>query len=228
MSNLTIKSWSENDRPREKLMLLGKDALSDAELLSILIRTGTASQNALEVARSVLILGNNNLADLSRLTVEDLSKVYGLGKVKAVTIIAALELGRRRRTAESSNIQKIKASIDAVEIFRPHLADLSHEEFWILLLNRANNIIGKKNISRGGLSGTLVDPKIIFKESIEARASGIILCHNHPSGNNRPSDADIRLTQKIKEGGRHLEISILDHIIIAGSSFYSFADEGLL
>lgn len=228
MSNLTIKSWSENDRPREKLMLLGKDALSDAELLSILIRTGTASQNALEVARSVLILGNNNLADLSRLTVEDLSKVNGLGKVKAVTIIAALELGRRRRTAESSNIQKIKASIDAVEIFRPHLADLSHEEFWILLLNRANNIIGKKNISRGGLSGTLVDPKIIFKESIEARASGIILCHNHPSGNNRPSDADIRLTQKIKEGGQHLEISILDHIIIAGSSFYSFADEGLL
>lgn len=228
MSNLSIKSWSENDRPREKLMLLGKDALSDAELLSILIRTGTATQNALEVARSVLILGNNNLADLSRLTIEDLSKVNGLGKVKAITIIAALELGRRRRTAESSNIQKIKASIDAVEIFRPHLADLSHEEFWILLLNRANNVIGKKNVSRGGLSGTLVDPKIIFKESIESRASGIILCHNHPSGNNRPSDADIRLTQKIKEGGRHLEISILDHIIIAGSSFYSFADEGLL
>jgi DNA repair protein RadC len=228
MSNLSIKSWSENDRPREKLMLLGKDSLSDAELLSILIRTGTASQNALEVARSVLLLGNNNLADLSRLTIEDLSKVNGLGKVKAITIIAALELGRRRRTAESSNIQKIKTSMEAVEIFRPHLADLSHEEFWILLLNRANVIIGKKNVSRGGLSGTLVDPKIIFKESIEARASGIILCHNHPSGNNRPSDADIRLTQKIKEGGRHLEISILDHIIIAGSSFYSFADEGLL
>jgi DNA repair protein RadC len=228
MSNLSIKSWSENDRPREKLMLLGKDSLSDAELLSILIRTGTASQNALEVARSVLLLGNNNLADLSRLTIEDLSKVNGLGKVKAITIIAALELGRRRRTAESSNIQKIKTSIEAVEIFRPHLADLSHEEFWILLLNRANVIIGKKNVSRGGLSGTLVDPKIIFKESIESRASGIILCHNHPSGNNRPSDADIRLTQKIKEGGRHLEISILDHIIIAGSSFYSFADEGLL
>jgi DNA repair protein RadC len=228
MSNSSIKSWSENDRPREKMMLLGKDALSDAELLSILIRTGTASQNALEVARSVLMLGNNNLADLSRLTIDDLSKINGLGKVKAVTIIAALELGRRRRTAESSNIQKIKASIDAVEIFRPHLADLSHEEFWILLLNRANAVIGKKNVSRGGLSGTLVDPKIIFKESIEARASGIILCHNHPSGNNRPSDADIRLTQKIKEGGRHLEISILDHIIIAGSSFYSFADDGLL
>jgi DNA repair protein RadC len=156
-----------------------------------------------------------------------MATIKGLGRVKAVTICAALELGRRRRESEAI-LEKIANSRDAAAIMQPHLADLSHEEFWVILLNRANKVITRKNISVGGTSGTVVDAKIIFKEAIQARCSGIILCHNHPSGNNKPSEADIQLTRKLKEGALQLDLAILDHIIIAGSSFFSFADEGLL
>ena len=225
--NQPIKTWSENDRPREKMLQHGKNALSDAELLAILIRTGTKEKNAVEIARDILALGNQNLASLSRLSVEEMATIKGLGQVKAVTICAALELGRRRRESEAI-LEKIANSRDAAAIMQPHLADLSHEEFWVILLNRANKVITRKNISVGGTSGTVVDAKIIFKEAIQARCSGIILCHNHPSGNNKPSEADIQLTRKLKEGALQLDLAILDHIIIAGSSFFSFADEGLL
>lgn len=225
--NQPIKTWSENDRPREKMLRHGKNALSDAELLAILIRTGTREKNAVEIARDILALGNQNLASLSRLSVDEMATIKGLGPVKAITICAALELGRRRRESEAI-LEKIANSRDAAAIMQPHLADLSHEEFWVLLLNRANKVLTRKNISVGGTSGTVVDAKIIFKEAIQARCSGIILCHNHPSGNNRPSEADIQLTRKLKEGALQLDLAILDHIIIAGSSFFSFADEGLL
>ena len=225
--NQSIKTWSESDRPREKMLLHGKNALSDAELLAILIRTGTREKNAVEIARDILSLGNQNLASLSRLSVEEMATIKGLGRVKAITICAALELGRRRRESEAI-LEKIVNSKDAVAIMQPQLADLSHEEFWIILLNRANKVIARKNISVGGTSGIAVDAKIIFKEAIQSRSSGIILCHNHPSGNDKPSEADIRLTKKLKEGAMQLDLSILDHIIIAGSSFFSFADEGLL
>lgn len=225
--NQPIKSWSESDRPREKMLQHGKNALSDAELLAILIRTGTREKNAVEIARDILALGNQNLASLSRLSVEEMATIKGLGHVKAVTICAALELGRRRRESEAI-LEKIANSRDAAAIMQPHLADLSHEEFWVILLNRANKVLTRKNISVGGTSGTVVDAKIIFKEAIQARSSGIILCHNHPSGNNKPSEADIQLTRKLKEGALQLDLAILDHIIIAGSSFFSFADEGLL
>ena len=225
--NQPIKTWSENDRPREKMLRHGKNALSDAELLAILIRTGTREKNAVEIARDILALGNQNLASLSRLSVDEMATIKGLGPVKAITICAALELGRRRRESEAI-LEKIANSRDAAAIMQPHLADLSHEEFWVILLNRANKVLTRKNISVGGTSGTVVDAKIIFKEAIQARCSGIILCHNHPSGNNRPSEADIQLTRKLKEGALQLDLAILDHIIIAGSSFFSFADEGLL
>ena len=225
--NQPIKTWSQNDRPREKMLQHGKNALSDAELLAILIRTGTKEKNAVEIARDILALGNQNLASLSRLSVEEMATIKGLGQVKAVTICAALELGRRRRESEAI-LEKIANSRDAAAIMQPHLADLSHEEFWVILLNRANKVITRKNISVGGTSGTVVDAKIIFKKAIQARCSGIILCHNHPSGNNKPSEADIQLTRKLKEGALQLDLAILDHIIIAGSSFFSFADEGLL
>ncbi len=228
MENLSIKAWAEAERPREKLMNVGRHTLTDSELIAILLRTGAKQITAVELARKLLAQCNNDLTEMSRLSVKELAKEKGMGEVKAITLVAALELGRRRREAEAMRKEKITTSQDAVNIMQPHLADLIHEEFWLLLLNRAHVVINKRNVSSGGVSGTVVDPKMVFKTAIENNASSIILCHNHPSGNNKPSDADISLTRKLKEAGNLLEITVIDHIIIAGASFYSFADEGMI
>ena len=228
METLSIKAWAEGDRPREKLILNGRHTLSDAELIAILIRTGVKNITAVELAKQILHQCNNNLSELSRLNVKDLARIKGMGTVKAISVIAALELGRRRRESEAIKKEMITSSADIVELVQPQLADLSHEEFWLILLNRANHIITKIVLSKGGISGTVVDPRLVFKAAIDHQASGIILCHNHPSGNPKPSNEDVVLTKKLRDAGKNLDISILDHIIIAGSTFYSFADEGVI
>ncbi len=228
MERLTIKSWAEEDRPREKLLLKGKHVLSDAELIAILIGSGNAEQTAVELSKDILHKVEYNLNELSRMNVSDLVAFKGIGEAKAVSIVAAMELGRRRKDNAETKRDKISTSREAVEIFQPLLGDHLHEEFWVLFLNRANMILGKKPVSTGGMSGTVVDPKIIFKAALDNKASSIILCHNHPSGNTRPSEADIRLTKNLAEAGKVLEISVLDHIIVTQSGFYSFADEGMM
>jgi DNA repair protein RadC len=224
----SIKNWAEDDRPREKLMLKGKNALSDAELIAILIGSGNQEETAVDLSKRILQGSDNSIAALSRLTVKDLMKFKGIGEAKALSITAALELGRRRREEEALSKQQITGSKDVFDIFHPVLSDLTYEEFWILLLNKANKVIGKFSISEGGLSGTVADPVKIFRKAIENNAVGMILCHNHPSGNLKPSDADIKLTQKMKDGGKFLDISVLDHIIIGEEKYLSFADEGLM
>ncbi|MFN8690107.1 MAG: RadC family protein, partial [Cyclobacteriaceae bacterium] len=223
---LNIKNWSPEDRPREKLVMKGTGALSDAELIAILIGTGTTKITAVELARQMLQHVNNDLHSLARLTVKDLMKIKGIGEAKAITIVAALELGRRRKELEPEAKPKIASSKDAFELLRGDLMDLPKEEFWVLLLNRANRVIAKRRISEGGVSGTVADPKIIFKLALEELASGVIVAHNHPSGNLSASQQDIDLTRKLKEGGKLLEIQLLDHIIVAGTRYYSFADNG--
>lgn len=228
LNPLKIKNWSPEDRPREKLLLKGTHALSDAELVAILLGSGTATTSAVELAKRVLQTVDNKLNELARLSVKDLMRVKGIGEVKALTIIAALELGRRKRDSDPEEKPRITGSRDVFEILKAHLLDIPHEEFWILLLNRANRVIKKHQISQGGVSGTVADPKIIFKVALGELASGIILAHNHPSGNLTASQADIELTKKLKEAGKLLEIQVLDHVIIAGQKYYSFADEGIL
>ncbi|HZI23673.1 MAG TPA: DNA repair protein RadC [Chryseolinea sp.] len=226
--SLTIKSWSPEDRPREKLILKGKSALTDAELIAILLGSGTITMTAVELAKKVLQPANNNLHELARLTVKDLVKIKGIGEVKALTIVAALELGRRRKELEWNEKAKICGSKDVYDFIKADLLDIGHEEFWILLLNRANRVIKKSQISQGGVAGTVADPKIIFKLALEELASGIVLAHNHPSGNLTASQADLDLTKKLKEAGKLLDIQVLDHIIVAGQKYFSFADEGLM
>ncbi len=225
---LNIKSWSPDDRPREKLLLKGTPALSDAELVAILIGSGTATLSAVEVAKRILQSVDNNLHELAKLSVRDLMKVKGIGEAKALTIVAAVELGRRRKEREPEEKPRIGGSKDAFDQIKADLMDLPHEEFWVLLLNRANRMIKKKRVSEGGVSGTVADPKIIFKLALEELASGVIVAHNHPSGNLTASQSDVDLTKKIKEAGKFLEVQLLDHLIIAGQRYYSFADEGLL
>ncbi len=228
MSELNIiKQWAEDDRPREKLINKGKSALSDAELLAILLRSGSSKETAVDLSKRILHHVADNLIELSKLNCNDLMAFNGIGEAKALSIIAAMELGRRRRESEIAIKQQITSSRDVFEYFHTNLSDNPYEEFWILLLNRANKIIKKVMISEGGISGTVADPKRIFKAAIENNASSIILCHNHPSGNLKPSEADIKLTKKLKEAGTMLDISVLDHIIIGDEKFYSFADEGL-
>ncbi len=228
LTPLKIKSWSPEDRPREKLLTKGINALSDAELIAILLGTGTTTVSAVELARRVLQTVRNDLHDLARLSVKDLMKVKGIGQAKAITVIAALELGRRRRDAEVEEKPRVTSSRDGFQILQPHLQDIPHEEFWIIVLNRANRVIAKHQISQGGVAGTVADPKIIFKLAISDLASGIILAHNHPSGNLSASQADLELTRKMAAAGKLLEIQILDHLIIAGQRYLSFADEGML
>ncbi|WP_034256854.1 RadC family protein [Adhaeribacter aquaticus] len=226
--SLVIKSWAEEDRPREKLLLKGKAALSDAELIGILIGSGTAKLTAVDVAKLILTAINNDLNELAKLTVNDLKKHKGIGEAKAISIVSALELGRRRKETAASAKTKITCSTDIYNYIKPQLLDLPHEEFWIILLNRANVVMKKIPVSSGGIAGTVADPKIIFKQAIENLASAIILVHNHPSGNLKPSAADISLTKKMKEAGTLLDLPILDHIIFTEHSYYSFADEGML
>jgi DNA repair protein RadC len=225
---IKITEWAPSDRPREKLIDKGAAALSDAELLAILIASGTKDKSAVDLGRELLSLAGNNLNTLGRLDLSDLKSLHGIGEAKAVTIAAALELGRRRKLTESPENGQIKSSADAFNIFHPLLSDLSHEEFWILFLNRSNKPINRMKVSQGGISGTVTDVRIIMKKAVENLASGLIVCHNHPSGNNNPSESDIQITQKIREAGSMLDVQLLDHIIIAGAAYYSFADNGLL
>ena len=224
----TIQSWAEEDRPREKLMLKGKAALSEAELIAILINSGTVDLTAVDVAKIILKSVDNNLNELARLSIKDLSKFRGIGEAKAISVIAALELGRRRKEQDRPIRAKVTCSRDAYNEMIPHLSDKPHEEFWILLMNRANEILRPVHISTGGVSGTVADPKLIFKQAIEHLASSMILFHNHPSGNLTPSQADKDLTKKLKDSGRLLDIPVLDHLIFTDKAYYSFADEGIL
>lgn len=226
--NLNIKSWAEEDRPREKLILKGKSTLSDAELVAIAIGSGTAAVSAVEVAKQILNNIGNDLGALARLSVKDLTKFKGIGEAKAINIIAALELGRRNIDSGYVKKPKISSSSDVYEIMKQHLLDLSHEEFWVLILNRSNQVMKKQQISSGGVSGTVADPKIIYKSALSELASAVILVHNHPSGNLSPSQQDKDLTHKMKKAGEVLEIAVLDHLIFTDKGYYSFADEGLL
>jgi DNA repair protein RadC len=223
-----ILSWAEEDRPREKLMLKGKAALSDAELIAILIGSGTRELSAVDLSKIILQSVGNNLNELAKLSVNDLMKFKGIGDAKAISIVSALELGRRRKESEAIKRHKITCSADAYDAIRPHLLDLSHEQFWILLLNRANEVIRPIQISVGGVAGTVADPKLIFKAAIEHLASAIILVHNHPSGNLTPSQADKDLTKKVTESGRLLDTPVLDHLIFGDNGYYSFADNGMM
>jgi DNA repair protein RadC len=223
-----IKSWAEEDRPREKLLLKGKAALSDAEIIGILINSGTANLSAVDIGKLILKDAGNDLNKLAKFSVKDLMKFKGIGEAKAISIVSALELGRRRRENEPEKQKRISSSRDVYDVMKADLLDLSSEEFWILLLNRANNVIHKQRVSTGGISGTIADPKVIFKYALENSASSIIFIHNHPSGNLNPSEADKQLTVKMKQAGRLLEITVLDHLIFTDSGFFSFADENLI
>lgn len=224
----TIKEWAEDDRPREKLISKGKAALSDAELIAILIGSGNRRETAVELSKKILNSSRDNLIELSKLRLNELKKFKGIGDAKAISIIAALELGRRRRETEALEKKKISSSKDAFELMQSNLSDLMHEEFWLILLDRSNQIIRKASVSEGGFSGTIADPKKIFKIALDSSASSLILCHNHPSGNTQPSEADIKLTKKLKEAGVVLDLPVLDHLICGEEKYFSFADEGIL
>lgn len=226
--SLKITDWAAEDRPREKLIHKGTSSLSNAELLGILISSGTRDKSAVDLGRELLSMAKNNLNNLGKLSISDLTKLNGIGPARAVTIAAALELGRRRKLAEAESSVRIKSSKDVADIFQPILSDLAHEEFWILYLNRSNKVISRMKLSQGGISGTVIDVRLILKKAVECLASGIILCHNHPSGNLNPSEADTKITKKIREAGNYMDIQLLDHLIISEKDYYSFADNGLL
>lgn len=225
---LNLKSWAEEDRPREKLLLKGKNALSDAELIAILLGSGSREETAVELSKRILQQASNNLNELGKKDLKWLMKFKGIGEAKAISIAAALELGKRRKATEGVLRKSIKSSQDAYSEIAAELNDLPHEEFWILILDRSNKVKSKLHISKGGVSGTLADAKMIFKPAIEQLASSIILCHNHPSGNLKASHADIQLTKKLVAAGKNLDISILDHIIVGNNAYFSLADEGLM
>lgn len=225
---ITIKLWAEEDRPREKLSLQGRRSLSDAELIAILIGSGSRNESAVELSKRILHTCENDLNFLGKLSIQDLSKFKGIGEAKAVSIIAALELGRRRKETSQQQQVLVQSSKDVYEAIRSQFTDLNHEEFWILLLNRANKITSKHLISKGGQAGTVADPKIIFNTALQNHAASVILAHNHPSGNLKPSQADIDLTRKLKSAGAFLDIPVLDHLIVTDAGFFSFTDEGML
>ena len=226
--SIKITDWAVEDRPREKLIQKGTGSLSDAELLAILISSGTKNKSAVDLGRELLLMVNNNLNSLGKLTVADFTKIHGIGPARAVSIAAALELGRRRKVEEVPELPQIKCSKDVFDLISPVLSDLQYEEFWILFLNRSNKVINRVKLSQGGISGTVTDVRIIMKKAIESLASGIIVVHNHPSGNLNPSESDTRITQKIKESGNIMDIQLLDHLIVSDREYYSFADNGLL
>lgn len=224
----SIKTWAEDDRPREKLMAKGKAALSDSELIAILIGSGTKELSAVDLAKQILHSVNHNLNQLGRLNVKELCKFKGIGEAKAISIITALELGKRRKESEAAELKKITSSQDAFQILQPFMGDLLHEEFWVLYLSNANKVLKKEQLSIGGMTGTVADVRKIYKAALEQNATAIIIAHNHPSGTLRASQADIQLTKKVKEGGNILDIKLLDHLIITEKNYYSFADEGAL
>ncbi len=228
--NFTVKHWAEEDQPREKLLLKGKQSLSDAELIAILLRSGVRNEPVTEVSKKILNAVGNDLNRLGKLSVQELleKNIKGIGETKAITIVAALELGRRRQKSEAIELNKVNASRDVFNFMQPTIGELTHEEFHVLFMNRANKIIQTERISSGGITGTVADARIIFNFAVRYNAVSIILCHNHPSGNLKPSDQDIDMTKKTVDAGKMLDIKVLDHIIITEKGYYSFADEGLI
>jgi DNA repair protein RadC len=223
-----IKSWAEDDRPREKLLHKGKISLSDAELIAILIGSGSRNESAVQLSKRILASTGNQLSELGKLSVKKLCEFKGIGPAKAVSIVAAMELGRRRRTEEALEKKKITSSVSVFELMQPIIGELYHEEFWIIYLNNSNKVIEQLQLSKGGITGTLVDVRITLRKALEVGATSIILAHNHPSGTLRPSEADKQLTQKLKTAAQSLDIKVLDHLIVTEKSYFSFADEGVL
>ncbi len=228
LPNLPITAWAEDDRPREKLLAQGRQALSDAELIAILIGSGSRDESAVSLSQRILDSVGNNLNDLGKRSIAELMKFKGIGEAKAITIAAALELGRRRTAADLPDRPEIRGSRDAYQILAPLLLDLPHEESWVLFLSKKNKVIGKTKLSVGGTDATIMDAKIVFRKALEGMAAAIIVAHNHPSGTLRPSQADIELTKKMKTVGEAIGLPLLDHIIIADGGYYSFLDEGLI
>ena len=225
-TRIPISAWAEEDRPREKMLNKGKNALNDAELLALILGTGTRAKSALMLAQELLVSVDYNLQRLARLQLEDFRSISGIGDAKAVKLLAALELGRRRLEVKSKTPLRIKSSEDVYGLMYPLLAELAHEEFWVVYVSNSNEVVYKWQVSKGGLTGTVVDKRLIFKYALYYHATGIILCHNHPSGLLHPSDADLQLTQKVKQAGEQLDVKVLDHLIVTHSGYYSFADEG--
>ena len=226
-SHFPIRNWSEDDKPREKLMLKGKSALSDAELIAILIGSGSRNESAVDLSKRILSSVANNLNALGKLSMSQLMNFKGIGEAKAISIMAAMELGRRRRAEEAVELTKITSSKSVFEMMQPIIGELPHEEFWILYLNNSNKVISKVQLSVGGITGTLVDVRLVFKMALEKGATALILCHNHPSGTLIPSDADKQITKKLKMAGDSLEIKVLDHLIVTETKYFSFVDEGM-
>ena len=222
-----INQWAEDDRPREKMLLKGKSALSDSELLAILISSGSRNESAVQLCQRILASVNHNLNQLGKLSIVQLTEFKGIGEAKAIAIVAALELGRRRRSEEAAEFQKITSSKAVFEIMQPLIGELHHEEFWVLYLNNSNKVLHKAQLSKGGMTGTIVDTRIIFKTALEYNATSLILAHNHPSGKLLASDADKEITKKLKMAGQQMDILVLDHVIITENGFYSFNDEGI-
>lgn len=222
-----INQWAEDDRPREKFLLKGKSSLSDSELLAILIGSGSRNESAVQLCQRILASTNNNLNQLGKISIQQLIEFKGIGEAKAISIAAALELGRRRRAEETIELKQISSSKAVFEIMQPIIGELPYEEFWILYLNNSNKVIHKAQISKGGITGTVVDSRIIFKIAFEQNATSIILTHNHPSGKLLPSDADIQVTKKVKLAGQQLDVTVIDHIIITETGYYSFNDHGI-
>lgn len=225
--NFSIKNWAEDDKPREKLMLKGKTALSDAELVAILIGSGSRNESAVSLSKRILASVENNLNALGKLSLKQLIEFKGIGEAKAIAIVAALELGRRRRAEETVALQKITSSKAVFEIMQPIIGELQHEEFWVLYLNNSNKVLYKSQLSKGGITGTVVDVRLIFKTALEHNATSVILSHNHPSGKLQASDADKEITKKLKLAGEQLDVKVLDHIIITETGYLSFQDEGI-
>ena len=224
----SIKNWAEGDRPREKLLQKGKMSLSDAELIAILIGSGSREESAVQLSKRILAASENKLNELGKLSVQQLTKFKGIGEAKAITIVAAMELGRRRRGEEAVQRKQITSADAVFEVMQPIIGDLGHEEFWILYLNNSNKILQKLQLSKGGMTGTLVDVRLAFKNALEVGATSVILAHNHPSGTLKPSEADKLLTRKLKLAGESLDIKVLDHLIVTQKSYFSFANEGIL
>jgi len=227
-TSFSIKNWSEHDQPREKLLNKGKAALSDAELVAILIGSGNKEESAVDLCKRILARVDNNLSELGKLSIQQLMDFKGIGEAKAITIAAALELGRRRRGEEALEKKKITSSQSVFELMQPIIGELQHEEFWIIYLNNSNKVILKSQLSKGGITGTLVDVRLVLKQALEVGATGLILAHNHPSGTLKPSEADKQLTKKLKVAAESLDIKVLDHLIVTEKAYLSFADENLM
>ncbi|MDX1769395.1 MAG: DNA repair protein RadC [Arenibacter troitsensis] len=227
-SSFSIKNWSDDDKPREKLVQKGKSVLSDAELIAILIGSGSRNESAVELSKRILASANNNLNELGKLSIKQLMQFKGIGEAKAVSIAAALEIGRRRRGEEAQKITKINSSKSVFELLQPKMGELPHEEFWIVFLNNSNAVLQAGQLSKGGITGTLVDVRLVLKQALELGAVGLILAHNHPSGTLKPSEADRQITKKLKVASEALDIKVLDHVIITQKEYFSFADENIL